>query len=380
MSSPIHSPSHNTQKVGDQMATSRDHLVLSLASSLLVLFLSSSAAVSSFQETNVIRRVTDRSEDSVVLRALGRRVPHALDFARFAVSHRKKYESVSEVRRRFAIFVENLELIRSTNSRGLPYTLEINRFADLTWEEFQASRLGAAQHCSATTLKTRRLAKAVLPKTKDWRKEGIVSPVKNQGQCGSCWTFSTTGALESAYAQATGKNISLSEQQLVDCANAFNNFGCQGGLPSQAFEYIKYNGGLDTEESYPYSGTNGICNFKPENVGVRVIGSINITKGAEDELQYAVGLIRPVSVAYHVARDFIFYKSGVYTSDICRNTEMDVNHAVLAVGYGVEDGMPYWLIKNSWGEDWGMHGYFKMELGKNMCGIATCASYPVIAV
>ncbi|ONM55304.1 Cysteine proteinase 2 [Zea mays] len=201
-------------------------------------------------------------------------------------------------------------------------------FADMSWEEFRATRLGAAQNCSATLTGNHRMraAAVALPETKDWREDGIVSPVKNQGHCGSCWTFSTTGALEAAYTQATGKPISLSEQQLIDCGFAFNNFGCNGGLPSQAFEYIKYNGGLDTEESYPYQGVNGICKFKNENVGVK-----------------------------------------------------DVNHAVLAVGYGVEDGVPYWLIKNSWGADWGDEGYFKMEMGKNMCGVATCASYPIVA-
>ncbi|MCH94018.1 thiol protease aleurain-like, partial [Trifolium medium] len=100
--------------------------------------------------------------------------------------------------------------------------------------------------------------------------------------------------------------------------------------------------------------------------------------GAEDELKHAVAFARPVSVAFEVEGDFKLYKKGVYTSTTCGNTPMDVNHAVLAVGYGVEDGVPYWLIKNSWGGDWGDHGYFKMELGKNMCGVATCSSYPVV--
>jgi cathepsin H len=256
----------------------------------------------------------------------------------------------------------------------------MNRFADMSWEEFRATRLGAAQNCSATLGGNHRMLKdAELPETKDWREDGIVSPVKNQGHCGSCWTFSTTGALEAAYTQATGKPISLSEQQLVDCAGPYNNFGCNGGLPSQAFEYIKYNGGLDTEESYPYKGVNEVCHYKAENAGVRVLDSVNITLGAEDELKNAVGLVRPVSVAFEVIDGFRMYKSGVYTSDHCGTTPMDVNHAVLAVGYGVENGVPYWLIKNSWGADWGDNGYFKMEMGKNMCGIATCASYPIVA-
>ncbi|MBF6271732.1 hypothetical protein IU460_29175, partial [Nocardia farcinica] len=116
-----------------------------------------------------------------------------------------------------------------------------------------------------------------------------------------------------------------------------------------------------------------------ENVGVQVVESVNITLGAEDELKHAVAFVRPVSVAFEVVGGFRLYKEGVFTTNTCGSTPMDVNHAVLAVGYGVENGIPYWLIKNSWGEDWGDNGYFKMEMGKNMCGIATCASYPVVA-
>ncbi|KAF8695194.1 hypothetical protein HU200_037652 [Digitaria exilis] len=358
------------------------HRTLLVLAVLAVAATAAAAAEPGFAESNLIRPVTDRAAsalESTVLAALGH-TRDALRFARYAVRHGKSYESVAEVHRRFRIFSESLELVRSTNRKGLPYRLGINRFADMSWEEFRATRLGAAQNCSATLAGNHRMrAAAALPETKDWREDGIVSPVKNQGHCGSCWTFSTTGALEAAYTQATGKPISLSEQQLIDCAFGYNNFGCNGGLPSQAFEYIKYNGGLDTEEAYPYQGVNGVCHFKSENVGVKVLDSVNITLGAEDELKDAVGLVRPVSVAFEVINGFRLYKSGVYTSDHCGTTPMDVNHAVLAVGYGVENGVPYWLIKNSWGADWGDKGYFKMEMGKNMCGVATCASYPVVA-
>ncbi|KAK4368580.1 hypothetical protein RND71_012372 [Anisodus tanguticus] len=241
----------------------------------------------------------------------------------------------------------------------------VGEFTDLTWEEFRRDKLGAAQNCSATTKGNLKLTNDVLPETTGGKLE-LSALSKNQSKCGSCWTFSTTGALEAAYAQAFGKGISLSEQQLVDCAGAFNNFGCNGGFPSQAFEYIKFNGGLDTEEEYPYTGKNGVCQFSQANVSVKVVDSVNITLGAEDELKYAVALVRPVSISFEVIKDFKQYKSGVYTSTECGNTPMDVIHAVLAVGYGVENDVPYWLIKNSWGADWGDNGYFKMEMGKNM--------------
>ncbi|KAJ8621325.1 hypothetical protein MRB53_029854 [Persea americana] len=327
-----------------------------------------------FEEENSIRWVTDGLLDlqSTILQSVGD-ARHALTFARFARRYGKTYGSVEEIKHRFHIFVDNLELIYSTYRKGLPYKLGINKFADMSWEEFRVHSLGAAQNCSATK-GTHKLTDDDLPEAKDWREDGIVSPVKNQGHCGSCWTFSSTGALEAAYTKVTGKSISLSEEQLVDCATAFNNFGCSGGLPSQAFEYIKYNGGLDTEESYPYTGVEGSCSHITLVVGFGVR-----TEGAEDKLKHAVGVIGPVSVAFEVVDGFRFYKGGVYTSTACGNTEMDINHAVLAVGYGVENGVPYWIIKNSWGKNWGDHGYFKMELGKNMCGIATCASYPIIA-
>ncbi|XP_054821647.1 pro-cathepsin H-like [Prosopis cineraria] len=352
--------------------------LLLLSFTLLLLFCA--AVGSTFDDSNPIRLVTDGLHDfePQVLRIIGQ-TRHTLSFARFAHRYGKHYETVDEMKFRFQIFSDNLKFIRSTNRKGLSYALGVNHFADWTWEEFKNHRLGAAQNCSATFKGNHKLTDDILPETKDWRKEGIVSPVKDQGHCGSCWTFSTTGALEAAYAQAFGKNISLSEQQLVDCAVAFNNFGCNGGLPSQAFEYIKYNGGLETEKAYPYTGKDEVCKFSAENVAIRVLDSVNITLGAEDELKHAVAFVRPVSVAFEVVSGFRFYKKGVYTSNTCGSTPMDVNHAVLAIGYGVEDGVPYWLIKNSWGDSWGDHGYFKMELGKNLCGIATCASYPIVA-
>lgn len=352
----------------------------SLSSLLLVLVVLVAAADgSSFEESNPIRLVSDGLHDfhSQLLQVVGN-TRRALSFARFASKYGKRYETEDQIKLRFEIFSENLKFIKSSNRKGLPYTLAVNQFADWTWEEFKQHKLGAAQNCSATKKGNHKLTDVVLPETKDWRETGIVSPVKNQGSCGSCWTFSTTGALEAAYKQAFGKDISLSEQQLVDCAEAFNNFGCNGGLPSQAFEYIKYNGGLETEEAYPYTGKNGLCKFSAENVALQVVNSVNITLGAEDELKHAVGIVRPVSVAFQVVGGFHFYKDGVFTSDTCGTTSQDVNHAVLAVGYGVEKGVPYWLIKNSWGADWGVDGYFKMELGKNMCGVATCASYPIV--
>lgn len=149
-----------------------------------------------------------------------------------------------------------------------------------------------------------------------------------------------------------------------------------GGLPSHAFEYIKDNGGITTEDQYPYAAVDQQCQLKPGSQAVAVVGgSVNISL-SEDDLQQAIFQHGPVSVAYQVIGDFKDYKSGVYTTDSCKNGPDDVNHAVLAVGYGVENGIPYWILKNSWGTTWGDNGYFKMERGKNLCGIQNCNSFP----
>lgn len=169
----------------------------------------------------------------------------------------------------------------------------------------------------------------------------------------------------------------MAEQQLVDCAGAYDNHGCQGGLPSHAFEYIAAAGGISTEVAYPYKAVDQNCTVKPATFALKVIGgSVNITEGDEEALRVAVFQHGPVSIAFQVVDGFRDYTSGVYTSAVCKNSPNDVNHAVVVVGFGVEDGVEYWLVKNSWGADWGDQGFFKIQRGVNMCGVAVCNSYP----
>jgi len=273
-----------------------------------------------------------------------------------------------------------MRVIEETNAQNLSYTLGVNAYSDLTWEEFSAQYLMAPQHCSATEGNYQ--VKGVNGKADpaiDWRTKGVVTGVKNQGGCGSCWAFGTTGAVESHWALSTGKLLSLSEQQLVDCAGAFSNMGCNGGLPSQAFEYIKHAGGIELGTDYVYTGRDGTCRFNAAKIAARVTGEVNITEGAESELFDAVTNSGPVAIAFQVVGDFQSYRSGVYDSTRCKSGPMDVNHAVLVVGYNTDtaSGKPYWIVKNSWGTSFGMAGYFNMVRNKNMCGISTCASYPL---
>jgi len=298
----------------------------------------------------------------------------------FVEKYGRTYASQEESDRRYAIFSKNFEMINAVNNDpSKTYTLEVNNFADISWEEFQETHLlRAPQDCSATRGSYQASGKA-LPEHVDWRTKGVLQPVKNQGNCGSCWTFSTTGTLEAILAIHLGEHVSLSEQQLVDCAQDFDNNGCNGGLPSHAFEYIHYRQGLESEKTYPYVGKDMTCNRDALKSVAFVREIKNITRGDENELADAVAYENPVAVAFEVVDDFRFYKGGVYSSKTCRHSPDTVNHAVVAVGFGSNSTVheDYWIIRNSWGADWGMDGYFEMERGVNMCGVAECSSWAV---
>ncbi|KAK8764040.1 hypothetical protein V5799_033349 [Amblyomma americanum] len=304
----------------------------------------------------------------------------------FKVAHKKTYESQVEEVLRFKIFTENSLFIAKHNekyARGLvSYKLGMNKFGDLLPHEFvkmmngfRGKRSGSG---GSTYLPPANLNDSSLPDTVDWRTKGAVTPVKNQGQCGSCWAFSATGSLEGQHFLKTGNLVSLSEQNLVDCSGDYGNQGCNGGLMDYAFSYIKANGGIDTEESYPYVAMDQDCNFQKEDVGATDTGYVDIQKGSEDDLKKAVATAGPISVAIDAGhQSFQLYSEGVYDEPQC-NTDL-LDHGVLAVGYGVQDGKKYWLVKNSWGEDWGQNGYILMSRDKdNQCGIATSASYPLV--
>ncbi|KAJ6662892.1 hypothetical protein lerEdw1_011096 [Lerista edwardsae] len=307
-------------------------------------------------------------------------------FKTWMYQNNKQYSSEVEYWQRLQVFAENKQRIDRHNAGNHTFQMGLNQFADMTFAEFQKEYLWQEpQNCSAT--KGNFVSGAgPSPSAIDWRKKGnYVTPVKNQGPCGSCWTFSTTGCLESTIAIQTGKLLNLAEQQLVDCAQNFNNHGCSGGLPSQAFEYILYNKGLMGEETYPYRAKNGTCHFQPQKAVAFVKDVVNITLNDEQGLMEAVGRYNPVSFAFEVVGDFMFYEKGVYSSvssslraarrrkcniqdtgqnpllfsihsTKCHNTPDKVNHAVLAVGYGEESGVPYWIVKNSWGPSWGVDG------------------------
>jgi len=277
------------------------------------------------------------------------------------------------------VYEENVADISRINSENLTWTAGVNAYSDLTWEEFKEYFNIAPQDCSATANSGKSLTRTVIPDSVDWRDKKMVTPVKNQGSCGSCWAFSTTGAVESSWAIAGNPLVELAEQQLVDCAGGFKNNGCNGGLPSQAFQYLMWTKGQELGSDYRYTARDGRCQFSTSKIKASISDEFNITSGDESDTGLPGAIVgRPVSICYQVVSDFNKYKSGVYQSSRCKNGPHDVNHAVLAVGYGTENGTPYYMVKNSWGTSFGISGYFKILRGKNMCGLATCSSYPIV--
>ncbi|GBN76435.1 Cathepsin L [Araneus ventricosus] len=295
----------------------------------------------------------------------------------------KVYDETEEVSRRM-IWEQRVSDVVRHNLRydlGLhSYRKGINEYSDMEHEEFvrifNGFRRQPGQKTNASTWVP--VFNAQIPDQVDWRTKGLVTPVKNQQQCGSCWAFSTTGSLEGQHKKKTGQLVSLSEQNLVDCSGPEGNEGCGGGLMDQAFEYVKVNKGIDTEKSYPYTAEDGTCHFKKSSVGATVTGYVDIPSGDEEALKQAVATIGPISVAIDASSDsFQTYQDGIYDEPECSSVFLD--HGVLAVGYGTEDGSDYWLVKNSWGTSWGIKGYIKMSRNKNnQCGIATQASYPLV--
>ncbi|XP_047334005.1 low-temperature-induced cysteine proteinase-like [Impatiens glandulifera] len=300
------------------------------------------------------------------------------------IKNKKFYNAIGEKEKRFQIFKDNFQFIDQHNAENHTYTLGLNKFADLTNDEYRSmhlgGRFGERRRLSSTKKSDRYLSRVgdSLPDSVDWRKEGAVAEVKDQGSCGSCWAFSTIAAVEGINKIVTGELLSLSEQELVDCDTSYNE-GCNGGLMDYAFEFIIKNGGIDTEEDYPYSGSDGRCDTLRKNAKVVTIDDYeDVPVNDEKALQKAVAN-QPISVAIEAGgREFQLYESGVFTGKC--GTALD--HGVAAVGYGTEHGQDYWIVRNSWGSSWGENGYIRLQrnvpkTGTGKCGIAMEASYPI---
>lgn len=302
----------------------------------------------------------------------------------------------------FENWLDNDKFIELTNAKNLTYTVGHNAFSGMNTEEFaefmgfranqefMAKGEGYLRGSVPTVQQEGIMDLESLPTSVDWRTEGVVTSVKNQGSCGSCFSFSSTGALEGIYAITNNNLVSFSEQQIVDCDNGLTkSHGCNGGLMTQVFEFIEKNGGLCSEESYPYvSGTTqkaGTCQTSCKSVsGSKISSYTEVTVNSDNAMMTALAQ-QPVSVAIQASgKNFQMYKSGVFTD----NCGTDLDHGVLLVGYSSQDGLDYYTLKNSWGSGWGMDGYLLLGKGNDpatgkpynngagQCGVLGMASYP----
>jgi len=291
---------------------------------------------------------------------------------------------LGDMKMREDIFRVNHAYVRAHNLQNHTYTLELNEFAAMEFGEFQMRNgfIGSTMKAGEAHVMVGDSPAAV-----DWR-DKLVTPVKNQGGCGSCWTFSAVASMEGQYAKLTEKLTSLSEQDLVDCVKKVKIpgdsgtccDGCQGGLMDAAFRYVidSQSGEDDLESEYEYKGKNGRCEFTEGKAftDAKVVTYKDITEGSETELQDAVATVGPISVAVNAGGPgWQLYSHGIMKPFLCNKDRLD--HGVTVVGYGT-DGGDYWIIKNSWGKTWGEDGYVRLNKGDNTCGVAQQASYPVM--
>nr|XP_023028722.1 cathepsin L1-like [Leptinotarsa decemlineata] len=319
----------------------------------------------------------------IVIIAVIEAISNEESWENFKITFSKSYQDIAEEKLRYKIFLSNVLRIEEHNEKyengQSSFKMGVNKFADLTPAEF----LERMEYSKNLTLKfdTKKVEidfDGDLPSVVDWTKDGAVTEVKDQGDCGSCWAFSTTGAVEGQYFLKTEKLLSLSEQQLVDCATD-GCYGCYRGNNNKAMEYIIESRGIMLEEEYPYEEVTGTCRYNESRRAVR-IDSFGTTKANnEKELQKAVAIKGPISVLINMSLFFLSYSSGVLDDTMCDNSTHELNHAVLIVGYGSENGMDYWLVKNSFGTSWGMNGYIKMARNRNnQCAIAANAIFAII--
>ncbi|CAF99476.1 unnamed protein product, partial [Tetraodon nigroviridis] len=358
-------------------------------------------------------------------------------FGHFKEKFQRQYEDDKEHELRQQAFIHNLRYVHSKNRAGLSYTLGLNSLSDRTMSELATMR-GRKQRKTTNAglpFPFKLYQHVEVPESLDWRLYGAVTPVKDQAICGSCWSFATTGTIEGALFLKTGSLQVLSQQMLIDCSWGFGNNACDGGEEWRAYEWIMKHGGIASAETYgpylgmtgslqvlsqqmlidcswgfgnnacdggeewrayewimkhggiasaetygPYLGMNGFCHVNSSELTAQIQSYTNVTSGDALALKLALFKNGPVAVSIDAShRSFVFYSNGVYYEPACGSTVEDLDHAVLAVGYGNLNGEPYWLIKNSWSTYWGNDGYILMSMKDNNCGVTTDATYVTLA-
>lgn len=299
-----------------------------------------------------------------------------MKFTYWAQENGKTFATPEEKEFRFKIFLENAKKVENHKNSNALYEIAINQFSDLTKEELKTKFMGYRRNTNSNSVPTFLELPQDTPTNVDWRTEGVVTPVKNQGSCGSCWAFSTTGTLEGAYAITNKMLTSFSEQYLVDCSTN-GNYGCDGGEMTNALQYVQDNG-IPIESDYPYTAKDGKCKTGVKTID-KIKGWAQVPAGSAAQLQAAV-ITQPLALGVE-ADTWFNYSGGVFSDPTCGG---NLDHGVLLVGYGVDSktNQQYWLVKNSWGTSWGEKGYIRIlrndAAGQQICGITIEAEYPFL--
>ncbi|ACO53509.1 cathepsin [Euproctis pseudoconspersa nucleopolyhedrovirus] len=287
-------------------------------------------------------------------------------FELFVANYNKNYTDPLEKTKRYHIFKDNLEEINNKNKSNDTAVYRINKFSDLSTNELISKYTGlnvpgeTANFCKIVVLDQ---PPGKGPLNFDWRQQNKVTPIKNQGACGACWAFATLASIESQYAIRNNVHLDLSEQQMIDCD--YVDMGCYGGLLHTAFEQMIQMGGVEEERQYPYEGVNNNCRLKSdERFVVKVKGCYRYLVMREEKLKDLLRAVGPLPMAIDASSIFNYYRGVI---NYCGNNGL--NHAVLLVGYGVENGVPFWTFKNTWGDDWGEDGYFRVRQNVDACGM-----------
>jgi C1A family cysteine protease len=296
-------------------------------------------------------------------------------FTLWAQQHGKSYAREEEKALRFQNFQKSIDRINANNAyvklRGFGASFGLNKFSDLSPDEFVSTVLMTPFTPTPSEVKRQNMLtpKIGAPPTFDWRPKGAVTAVKDQAQCGSCWAFSVTENVESVWILAKGLTNEtlppLAPQQIVDCDDS--DMGCDGGNPPTAYDYIKSAGGLDDEKDYPYMAVDGQCAFKSSAVVAKISGYKYATDGDENTMANNLATWAPLSICVD-ARYWQDYTSGIMAEWQC-DWIVQLDHCVQAVGYDTTASTPFWIVRNSWGTDWGEGGYIRLQYGTNTCGL-----------
>jgi len=292
----------------------------------------------------------------------------------FKVQFSKYYKNHRHETERQKIFSYNLKHIEAHNdmfARGIStYKMGVNRFTDMTYEEFSNIMLRNMEKSGKTNRTQIHTNQSNIPNHKDWREDGIINPVKDQGHCGSCWAFATIASTE-AYLARTGQGLfSLSEQMLIDCGTESSYGSCSGGWIDWGFDTIIDKGGDCREADYPYKAEDGeSCNLKED----KIVGSISDYQEISLVTEESIYSNGPHAIKLYGNQNFQHYKSGIFDDESCPKDKH--NHNVLNVGYDIDEG--YWIIRNSWGDDWGEHGYIRIKSGTNICNCENYGAFPI---